>query len=129
MDEWAALSRYGAIWMRFDLILLFALSVICDVTGQISFKIGVDRPSVAFWRGALGNYWLLTGIAVYALEIFVWLRILALVPLSLAFSIASLNVLGITLASRVILKESVGAIRWMGAVLVTVGIVIVGITS
>jgi undecaprenyl phosphate-alpha-L-ara4N flippase subunit ArnE len=129
MDEWAALSRYGAIWMRFDLILLFALSVICDVTGQISFKIGVDRPSAAFWRGALGNYWLLTGIAVYALEIFVWLRILALVPLSLAFSIASLNVLGITLASRVILKESVGAIRWMGAVLVTVGIVIVGTTS
>jgi undecaprenyl phosphate-alpha-L-ara4N flippase subunit ArnE len=129
MDEWAALSRYGAIWMRFDLILLFALSVICDVTGQISFKIGIDRPSAAFWRGALGNYWLLTGIAVYALEIFVWLRILALVPLSLAFSIASLNVLGITLASRVILKESVGAIRWMGAVLVTVGIVIVGTTS
>jgi undecaprenyl phosphate-alpha-L-ara4N flippase subunit ArnE len=129
MDKWAALARYGAFWMRFDLILLFALSVICDVTGQISFKIGVDRPSAAFWRGVLGNYWLLTGIAVYALEIFVWLRILALVPLSLAFSIASLNVLGITLASRVILKESVGAIRWMGAVLVTVGIIIVGTTS
>jgi undecaprenyl phosphate-alpha-L-ara4N flippase subunit ArnE len=99
------------------------------LTGQILFKIGVDRPTAAFWSGLLANYWLLAGIAVYALEVFVWLRILALVPLSLAFSIASLNVLGITLASRVILKESVGGIRWMGALLVTIGIVIVGSTS
>jgi undecaprenyl phosphate-alpha-L-ara4N flippase subunit ArnE len=115
--------------MTLELVLLFALSVTCDVSGQILFKIGADRPSTAFWRELLGNYWLLAGIAVYALEIFVWLRILALVPLSLAFSIGSLNVLGITLASRIILKETVGGIRWMGAVLVTIGIVIVGTTS
>jgi undecaprenyl phosphate-alpha-L-ara4N flippase subunit ArnE len=115
--------------MNLELVLLFAVSVACDVSGQILFKIGVDRPSAALWRDRSGNFWLLGGIAVYTLEIFVWLRILALVPLSLAFSIASLNVLGITLASRVILKEAVGGIRWMGAVLVTIGIVIVGSTS
>jgi undecaprenyl phosphate-alpha-L-ara4N flippase subunit ArnE len=115
--------------MNLELVLLFALSVACDVSGQILFKIGADRPSTAFWRELFGNLWLLGGITVYALEIFVWLRILALVPLSLAFSIASLNVLGITLASRMILKEAVGGIRWMGAVLVTIGIVIVGSTT
>jgi drug/metabolite transporter (DMT)-like permease len=115
--------------LNIELLALFVLSIGCDVVGQIFFKIGVNRPSVAFWRSILTNYWLIGGIAVYALEVFVWLRILALVPLSLAFSISSLNVLGITLASRVILQEAVGRSRWAGAVLVTIGIVIVGALS
>jgi undecaprenyl phosphate-alpha-L-ara4N flippase subunit ArnE len=115
--------------MSLELLLLFALSLSCDVSGQILFKIGAEKAGAAFWREMVGNCWLLGGIAVYGLEVFVWLRILALVPLSLAFSIGSLNVLGITLASRIILRESVSGIRWMGAGLVTIGIIIVGSTS
>ncbi len=102
--------------------------------GQICFKIGAgDLPhdrlaSPVFLRHILANAWLLAGLVICGFEMFVWLRILSLVPLSLAYSIASLNVLGITLASWLILKERVGPRRWAGAVLVTAGIVLAALS-
>jgi len=114
------------------LILLFGLSVICDVGGQLCFKHGVnhggdeDLPLLRFWLSSLKNPWLLSGIAIYCVEIVTWLQILERAPLSVAFPIASLNYCGILLASRFILKETVTARRWAGAVLITLGVIIVG---
>jgi drug/metabolite transporter (DMT)-like permease len=116
--------------MSIFLVFWFALSVACDVCGQLCFKIGADRlPSK---RSALGNArailsrpWLIVGLCIYAVEVIVWLKILSEVPLSIAFPIASLNFLGVTLASATILGERVGRPQWLGAGLVTVGVAIV----
>lgn len=109
----------------------FLASVLCDVAGQLCFKRGARELEDATGharRGLLALFlepWVLAGIAVYAVEIVVWLRILSLVPLSIAFPIASLNYLAITLASRFWLGERVTAHRWAGAALVTAGVVLV----
>ena len=116
-------------------IILFIFSVICDVLGQIAFKIGADRlheadPSLGgFLRGLLKNQWVLLGVATHAIEFFIWLRILAEVPLSLAFPLASVNILGVVLASRVVLGEAVTRRRWIGAAIVTAGVVMVASTT
>lgn len=89
----------------------FFLSVLCDVTGQLCFK--------------RGNAWIWLGVAIYAVEIVVWIRILSLVPLAIAFPIASLNFIAITLASWALLGERVGPRRWAGTALVTAGVVLV----
>ena len=78
--------------MSIALVAWFAASLACDVAGQLCFKQGSRMPATL-------NPWVLGGVAIYAIEVVVWVRILSLVPLSLAFPIASLNFLAITLAS------------------------------
>lgn len=116
--------------MSLFLVFWFTLSVLCDVFGQLFFKLGADRLPSGFSlfggaRAVLSSPWLLAGLLVYAIETIVWIRILSDVPLSIAYPIASLNFLGVTLASATILRERVGRPQWLGASLVTFGVAIV----
>jgi multidrug transporter EmrE-like cation transporter len=121
--------------MTGEIILLLAVSIVCDVFGQIAFKLGAHRlpnPDTvglpAFCLRLVGEPWLAAGIAIYAVEFIVWIRVLALIPLGIAFPIASLNILGIALASRVVLGEAVSGRQWLGAILITAGVAIVAQT-
>ena len=118
--------------MTAEIITLIAISIACDVFGQIAFKLGAGRlPAAetvglaAFCRRMLGEPWLIGGIAFYIIEFMVWIRVLALVPLAIAFPIASLNILGIALASHFFLGEAITRKQWLGAVLITAGVAIV----
>lgn len=118
--------------MTLALVLLFAASLACDVAGQLAFKRGADRlPTMesagpaAFAARLASEPWLLAGLAVYAVEFVVWTRILAVVPLAIAFPLASLNIIGVTLASRLWLGEAVAPRQYAGAVLVTAGVALV----
>ena len=118
--------------MTVEIITLIAISIACDVFGQIAFKIGADRLPAAetvgipsFCARMMGEPWLIAGIAIYIVEFIVWIRVLALVPLGIAFPIASLNILGITLASHFFLGEAISRKQWLGAVLITGGVAIV----
>ncbi|MFG1431963.1 EamA family transporter [Xanthobacter sp. V2C-8] len=118
--------------MNAAIVALFAASVACDVLGQLAFKRGADRlPEVAavgagaFALRLVGEPWLLAGLAIYAVEFAVWMRLLALVPLTIAFPVASLNIIGVTLASRLWLGEAVAPRQYAGAVLVTAGVALV----
>ena len=75
-----------------------------------------------------GKAWIGLGVAIYAIETFVWLKILSLAPLSLAFPIAAMNFLGVTLAGRYLFKEPVGVWQWLGVALVTLGVIAVAAT-
>jgi undecaprenyl phosphate-alpha-L-ara4N flippase subunit ArnE len=121
--------------MTGEIVLLLAISVVCDVAGQIAFKLGANRlPDSgtvglrAFLRQLVAQPWLVGGIVIYMIEFIVWVRVLALIPLGIAFPIASLNILGIVLASRMFLGEPVSRKQWMGAALVTAGVAIVAQT-
>jgi drug/metabolite transporter (DMT)-like permease len=112
------------------LVFWFGLSVTCDVGGQLCFKTGADRLPSGFSllgraRTVLSSPWLIAGLCVYAVETIVWIKILSDVPLSIAYPIASLNFLGVTLASATVLGERVGRPQWLGAWLVTFGVAIV----
>jgi len=122
--------------MTTSLALLFLASIVCDVAGQIFFKLGVERlPDFegdgrsGFLRGLVTDGWLLAGIATYIVELVLWLKILSEAPLSLAFPLASANFLGITLASYLFLNERIGRRHWLGSILVTLGVVLVAGTA
>ena len=119
-----------------ELLILFPISIACDVAGQVFFKLGADalpefdRASKGrFLRGIWTDWWLMAGIATFAFETVIWLRILSEVPLSIAFPIASLNFIGVTLASRLLFKEAVSPVQWLGCVLVTAGVAILAVAS
>ncbi|WP_353185449.1 EamA family transporter [Bosea sp. (in: a-proteobacteria)] len=120
--------------MTVTIALWFVLSIVCDVVGQLCLKLGADKlPASGSLREmsvALGRSgWALAGVLTYVAEFFIWLRILAEVPLSIAFPIASLNFLAITFASSILLGERVGTRQWLGACLITCGVVIVARTA
>ncbi len=121
--------------MTAEIVLLLAASIACDVFGQLALKLGANRlptPDAvglpAFLYRLTREPWLLSGIAIYAVEFVVWIRVLALVPLGIAFPIASLNILGIVLAGRLYLDEPVSRRQWAGAALITTGVAIVAQT-
>jgi len=117
--------------MSVSLVALFAASVACDVAGQLAFKRGADRlPAVSTGAGRfalrlMAEPWLIAGLMIYAIEFLVWTRILALVPLAIAFPVASLNILGVTVASRLWLGERIVPRQYAGAALVTAGVALV----
>ena len=115
------------------LLLLFALSFCCDVGGQLCFKLGSNRLEDETCEGlrrhlrqVLTSPWMGLGVLVYGLEVGLWLAILERAPLSLAFPIASLNFCGVVVASKFLLGEPVSRRRWMGVVLITIGVLVIG---
>jgi len=118
-------------------ILLFSATVLLDIIGQIWFKLGLNRLSDVeaavhrgrFWRRVFGSPLVWAGIGAYAVELGLWLAVLANAPLSFVFPLASLSYVGVLIASRVILKETVSARRWAGALLITLGVTLVYISG
>ena len=122
--------------MKPELLILFPISIACDVAGQVFFKLGADRlpdfhgtTPIRFLMGLARDRWLMAGIATFTFETFIWLRILSDVPLSIAFPIASLNFIGVTLASRLLFREPVSTVQWLGCLLVTAGVAILATAS
>jgi drug/metabolite transporter (DMT)-like permease len=114
------------------LVPLFAATIACDVVGQLCFKIGASRlpahdgpDTVGFLRGLFSDVWLLGGIAAYIGQLILWVQILAVLPLSVAFPLASLTFLVVALACRIFLSERLDAGQFAGVVLVMAGVAIV----
>lgn len=116
-------------------MLMFALllgSVLCDVVGQVCFKLGVGADDVSggagiaahAWR-MLRSPWVLAGLAVYAIEFAIWFAALSLAPLSVAFPFAALSYCGVVVASRFILHERVSPRRWFGTLAIAGGVALV----
>ena len=124
-------------------MLMFALligSVLCDVGGQVSFKLGLheerqpQRGGIAgFLLGIVRSRWIALGVVIYVLEFVFWYAALTLAPLSLAVPLAShatasfaaLSYCGVVLASRLILREHISARRWAATAVVAAGVALV----
>jgi drug/metabolite transporter (DMT)-like permease len=117
--------------------LMFALlmaTVVCDVCGQVCFKLGVghDDSAVQSRTGAsgfvldlVGSPWVVAGLLIYVVEFIVWFAALSLTPLSVAFPFMALSYCGVVIASRWILKERVSLRRWLGTIAVAAGVALV----
>jgi undecaprenyl phosphate-alpha-L-ara4N flippase subunit ArnE len=115
------------------MFVLLSASVICDVLGQVCFKLGLghnhDNAAVqgiaGFALGTLRSPWVLLGLFIYVIEFGVWFAALSLAPLSLAFPFAALTYCGVVVASRFLLHERVSTRRWLGTVAVAAGVALV----
>ena len=118
-------------------LLMFGLlmaSVLCEVCGQVCFKLGVGHDDSAvlprtgvsgFVLDLVGSPWVVAGLLIYVVEFIVWFAALSLTPLSVAFPFMALSYCGVVVASRWILKERVSLRRWLGTVAVAGGVALV----
>lgn len=126
------------------MFLLLLGAVVCDVFGQVSFKLGLtDRDlsgknqnlsspkqtaggaAAGFVRGLAGSPWIGVGIAIYAVEFVLWFAALSLAPLSLAVAFAAFSYCGVVLASRAFLNEHVSARQWHATCAIAIGVALV----
>jgi drug/metabolite transporter (DMT)-like permease len=113
------------------LILALLLgTVLCDVGGQVCFKLGVGHESTpapagglrGFFGGLLGSPWIAAGILVYVVEITLWFAALSMTRLSVAYPFMALSYCGVVIASRVILREQISPRRWLATGAVAFGV-------
>ena len=120
--------------MRYSLLLIIA-SVSLGVAGQLCLKVGMNRVG-AIDAASLARpvetllsvfsmplVWL--GLACYGLSALLWLVILSRLELSRAYLMLACMYVLIPLVSWLFLGERIPPMRWLGMIVVVVGVVIV----
>ncbi|AWH89114.1 4-amino-4-deoxy-L-arabinose-phosphoundecaprenol flippase subunit ArnE [Limnobaculum parvum] len=107
--------------MSYLLLLMVCVLTCC---GQLCQKMAVDRwqtlPESSRLSATL--YWLLSGLVLLGLAMLIWLRVLQMLPLSVAYSTISFNFVMVTLCARYIFHEPTDKQHWIGIGLIIIGI-------
>jgi len=116
-------------------ILLILLSIGIAVGGQILLKLGMNKigPIAIDSMGSLGKLFIgvfkspmvLVGLFLYVISAAIWLIVISAVDLSFAYPFIGLTYVLILLVSKFVLKEDVNPIRWAGAAIITVGVIVI----
>lgn len=117
--------------MSHTAIFLWLLNVIIDTVGHLVFKAaasqGLDLDVVQHWKHMLARPLFWVGVGCYVCEFFVWLAFLSLVPLSSGVMLGSINIVVLMVAGRLIFKDKLTPWRVAGMLLLTLGVVLVGV--
>jgi multidrug transporter EmrE-like cation transporter len=135
------------------LIALITVSILLGVLGQYFFKLGMNQPSYKavldmiasgfpmmqeghILKGAFTSLLaifrlifkplIFTGAAFYLLSTVSWLAVLAKTQLSFAYPLLSLGYILVVFMGAFIFKEPVSAWRWVGVVLICIGVGLTG---
>ncbi len=121
-----------------SMVLLLA-AVTLGVCGQLAIKLGIRDTgdlqlvlSQSVWRfiaTVVSSKLIILGIALYGVSTFFWLLVLSRVDLSLAYPMLALGYIGILLVSMIFLGEKVTALRWLGTVLIVIGVIFTASTA
>ena len=125
--------------LTFNIIALIVLTDLLESTYEFFFKKGmllVGEFDVSriwaigdFLLRTLSNGWIWIGLIIILVETLTWFIVLSKIDLSLAFPIGSLSYLFIILVSAFILHENVGLNRWIGTLIIIIGISLVAKSS
>jgi multidrug transporter EmrE-like cation transporter len=117
---------------------LLVVSVCFAVGGQLMLKSAMDHVGrigsaqvgapVQTAARAAREPRLWAGLSLFGISALFWLVVLSRVPLSVAYPFVGISYIVIVTLSKVVLHEHVPALRWIGVVIVAVGIAIVGLS-
>jgi len=120
------------------IILLIVATSICDTISQLFLKNSINSLSFnimgikklfGFLIRLVIIPWVWVGFLFSILSLFLWLFVLSKVELNFAFSVDSMHYIFIAFASMLVLKERVGPGRWLGTILIVIGIALVSLTA
>lgn len=119
---------------RFVSLGLLLISVFFAVAGQLTLKSAMDSVGRIGKDSALGDVvmraakepllWL--GLFLFGISALFWLVVLSRVRLSVAYPVVGVSYIVIVLFARFRLHEQVPPLRWLGVVVIAVGIAIIG---
>ena len=119
-------------------LALLVVSVVFAIAGQLTLKsameevgrIGAREVSKAgeTVKRAIKEPRLWIGLILFGVSALFWLVVLSRVPLSVAYPFVGVSYILIVAFSRLFLHEHVPALRWIGVIVVALGIAIVGLS-
>ena len=119
-------------------LVLLLVSVSFAVAGQVTLKAAMDRigrigsaqvseAGDTLLRAAKEPL-LWVGLFLFGVSALFWLVVLSRVPLSVAYPIVGISYILIVLFAKVFLNEDVPPLRWLGVLVVAMGIAIIGLS-
>ena len=110
-------------WLAFCVLLLLDVFVwMCEKKGVS--RAGLGDSSFMLAVAAQPLIWI--AIALGPLQLWLWIRILARGDLSLAYPLTSLAYPLTMICAQFVFHEHINGQLWMGALLITVGVAIIG---
>ncbi|MBU4314613.1 MAG: EamA family transporter [Actinobacteria bacterium] len=116
-------------------ILLILFSVSIAVAGQILLKIGINHIGMVnfgnldalkqLFFGVIKSPLVISGLFLYVISAAIWLVVLSAVDLSFAYPFIGFTYVMVLVLSKFILKEDVNPIRWAGALIITIGVIVI----
>ena len=120
---------------QYFILCLIIFTSLCDTFRELFLKSGVNalnhlsprtiKGVIIFILRLIRTPWVWISLLFGFLSLFIWLFILSRVDLNFAFSLDSMHYIFIALASQFIIKEKVRLIRWVGTLLIVLGIILV----
>lgn len=112
---------------------LFILLMLIWTAAQVLFKTGMNelagrKVDLRFFNLALTSWPVLAGLILSAAGFIFWLVILSRFDLSYSYLLASLTFALVIVASAVFFKEEISPLRWVGAALIILGVLLVSQT-
>lgn len=92
-----------------------------------------QKQAVTYWqsglpaKNSLAIKWLLIAIILLALGMLFWLKLLQILPLSIAYPMLSINFVIVTLIGQFIYQEKISIKHWIGVFIIMLGIVLLNI--
>jgi drug/metabolite transporter (DMT)-like permease len=113
--------------------LLIMAAVVLEVLGQVAFKrgaVGIAHTSgehgvLRYWRRLALDPWVQLGVAAHVVELLLWIALLNLIPLSIAFPLVSLSYVGVAIGGHYWLGEKLARRSMLAIAMITAGAVLV----
>ena len=109
-------------------ILLALLTALSMAGGQILFKLGAkswNGENLSQWIWSfITNPFLVCAVFLYAFTIIIWIYVLRILPLSIAYPITALSYVIVPVIAYFFLHEKITLHTFLGSLLIIVGVVI-----
>lgn len=112
--------------MRFVLIFI---PIILAAVGQLILKIGMNQLPKFNLIKAFTHPTVLLGLFFYGASLILWLTVLSKEKLSFVYPLVAFSYVVTVVLSKVILKEPVPTLRWVGLFVIIIGILIIAKTA
>src|SRR5437016_4868064 len=114
-------------------IIFWLLNLFFDTVGHLSFKaaatVADDVHGAQRWLAMARDKWIWIGAVAFGFEFVIWIVFLSLVPLSVGVLLGSVDIIAIMIGGRLFFSERLTRKRIGAAVLITVGVALVGVYS
>jgi len=112
--------------------LLLAVSISLAVIGQLLMKRGMQifgtfpvKELLFKLVPMLLNPFVFLGLASFGFSAIIWLVVLSRMDLSLVYPMVSIGYIAVALLSWIFLGETVTAIRWVGIIIICLGVILI----
>ncbi len=102
--------------------LLLLATVSFTVTGQILMKKGVTAAGNLTAKTALASPFMIIGILCYISGFLVWINVLSILPLSIAYPSSSISYVLVIFASAIVLGEPLNIFKAIGIAFILAGV-------